>query len=114
MTRTTFSYDRPVATEGPEAQAERLYLIVERFREGPGAVYARFRDRGRMAPDGLAYIASWVTEDGRCCYQVMSCADPTLLEAWMANWRDLVDFEVIPVTTSSEATARFGGNGLQE
>jgi hypothetical protein len=66
-------------------------------------VYRRFRERGRLAPDGLRYVASWVTDDLGRCFQVMECDDPALLEAWMAEWRDIVDFEVIPVMTSAEA-----------
>lgn len=83
-----------------------VYMIVERFHGGdPMPVYRRFRDRGRLAPEGLRYVASWVTTDLARCYQVMECDDPALLEAWMAAWRDLVDFEVIPVTTSADAAA---------
>ena len=84
------------------------YLIVETFTQGPGPVYARFRERGRLAPDGLDYLGSVVTIDGARCYQLMACDDPALLEAWMAAWRDLVAFEVIPVIGSAEAAARFG------
>ena len=83
-----------------------LYMIVERFRGGDAApVYRRFRDRGRLAPDGLRYVSSWVTTDLRVCYQVMECDDVALLEQWMDNWRDIVDFEVVPVVTSPEAAA---------
>jgi uncharacterized protein DUF3303 len=83
-----------------------LYMIVEHFRGGdPVPVYRRFRDRGRMAPDGLRYVASWVTDDYRRCFQVMECDDPALLEQWMSNWRDLTDFEVIPVNSSADAAA---------
>ena len=83
-----------------------LYMIVEQFRGGdPAPVYRRFRERGRMAPEGLRYVSSWVTDDLRRCYQVMECDDPELLERWMANWRDVVDFEVFPVITSAEAAA---------
>jgi hypothetical protein len=86
-----------------------LYVIVENFRGGDAVpVYRRFRDRGRLAPDGLRYHSSWVTADFRRCFQVMECNDPTLLEQWMANWRDLVDFEVIPVQTSADASAAIG------
>ncbi len=84
-----------------------LYMIVEHFRNGdPVPVYARFRARGRLAPDGLRYVSSWVTADLARCYQVMECDDPTLLDTWMAAWADLVDFEVHPVLTSSEAASR--------
>jgi hypothetical protein len=83
-----------------------LYMIIEHFRGGDAVpVYRRFRDLGRMAPDGLRYVSSWVTRDYGHCYQVMECDDPALLEQWMSNWRDLVDFEVIPVMTSADANA---------
>jgi len=83
-----------------------LYMLVEHFREGdPLPVYRRFRDRGRLAPEGLSYVSSWVTEDLRHCYQVMECADRALLDEWIARWADLVEFEVIPVVTSVEAAA---------
>ena len=85
-----------------------LYLIIERFKNGdPVPVYRRFDERGRMAPDGLAYVASWVTLDVSTCYQVMECDDARLLEQWMARWRDIVDFDVIPVMTSAEAVERL-------
>lgn len=84
-----------------------LYMVIERFRNGDAeSVYRRFRERGRMAPEGVEYVASWVTDDLTTCFQVMQTADPALLEQWMANWRDLVDFEVRPVVTSAEAAAR--------
>lgn len=81
-----------------------LYMVIERFRNGAAEpVYRRFRDCGRLAPDGLTYIASWVDLDISTCYQVMECEDRTRLEAWISQWCDLVDFEVIPVMTSAEA-----------
>ena len=58
-----------------------------------------------MAPDGVNYVGSWVTPDLTTCYQVMECRDLVLLERWLDNWRDIVDFEVIPALTSSEAAA---------
>lgn len=82
-----------------------LYMIVEDFKAGAVSVYRRFREHGRMAPDGLRYIASWVASDMRRCYQVMETDDPALLQEWMDRWKDLVDFEVVPVMTSSEAAA---------
>ena len=85
----------------------QVYMVIERFKNGDAApVYQRFRERGRMAPAGLDYIGSWVTEDLGTCYQVMQSADPALLEQWMANWRDLVDFEVLAVISSAEAASR--------
>jgi hypothetical protein len=84
-----------------------LYLVIEHFRDGdPRPVYARFAREGRLAPDGLHYLGSWVTEDLQHCYQVMACEDRALLDLWIARWEDLVDFEVHPVLTSAEAADR--------
>ena len=86
-----------------------LYMIVEHFKNrDAAAVYRRFRDRGRMAPEGLTYVSSWVDETFELCYQLMETDDRRLLELWMANWNDLVDFEVHPVITSKEAAERIG------
>jgi len=85
-----------------------LYVVVEHFKNGEAApVYRRFRDQGRMAPEGLVYVASWVDQKLERCYQVMETDEPALLDAWMANWSDLVDFEVHPVLTSAEAVAQI-------
>ena len=84
------------------------YMVVESFVHGPEAVYTRFRDRGRMAPDGLRYVSSVVSDDGRTCWQIMECDHRALLEQWMAAWSDIVSFDVVPVIASAEAAARFG------
>jgi hypothetical protein len=84
-------------------------MVIEHFKNKHAvAVYRRFRERGRMAPEGLAYISSWVDEALERCYQVMETDDRALLETWMANWSDLVDFEVYRVITSKEAAERVG------
>ena len=81
-------------------------MIIENFREGnPLPVYRRFRDQGRLAPEGLTYVSSWVTHDLRRCYQVMECENRAPLDAWIAAWNDIVDFEVIDVMTSTQAAA---------
>jgi Protein of unknown function (DUF3303) len=83
------------------------YMIIERFRGGDAApVYRRFKQQGRLAPDGLHYIASWVDETMTVCYQVMETEDRALLDVWMRRWEDLVEFEVHPVMSSAEASAR--------
>jgi hypothetical protein len=87
-----------------------LYLIVEDFNGDAAAVYRRFRERGRLAPEGLRYVNSWVTADLRRCYQVMECDEPRLLDEWMAQWRDLVTFQVVPVITSAEAAIAVLGH----
>ena len=88
---------------------QTTYVIVEHFRNGDAVpVYRRFRERGRMAPEGLSYVSSWVTPDLTRCYQIMEAPDRGLLDQWIANWSDLVDFEVHPVITSKEASERIG------
>jgi hypothetical protein len=86
-----------------------LFLVIEHFRGGdPRPVYTRFQEQGRLAPAGLEYLGSWVTVDLAHCYQVMACEDRQLLDEWMAQWADLVEFNVIPVVSSAEAAARAG------
>jgi hypothetical protein len=86
-----------------------MYMIVEHFRSGDAvAVYRRFRERGRMAPEGLNYVSSWVDHNLTRCYQIMEAPDRELLEQWMANWSDLIEFEVHPVITSKEAAEKIG------
>ena len=83
-----------------------MFLVIEHFRNGdPVPVYGRFRDQGRLAPEGLAYMGSWITDDLSRCYQVMECADRALLDVWISHWRDLVDCEVVPVLSSAEVQA---------
>ena len=84
-----------------------LFMIVEHFKGGdPRPVYDRFRARGRLAPDGLRYVNSWVTSDLTRCYQVMECDDRALLDQWLGAWQDIVDFDVHPVITSADAASR--------
>jgi hypothetical protein len=82
-----------------------LYMVIEHYRGDPVPVYRRFRDHGRLAPEGLRYVSSWVSQDLLHCFQVMECDDPELLQAWIDRWQDLVDFEVTSVVTSVEAAA---------
>ena len=83
-----------------------LYMVIEHFRPGQApALYRRFRERGRMAPDGLRYVASWVDMKFERCFQVMETDDAALFKQWTANWDDLCDFEIVPVRTSAEAAA---------
>jgi hypothetical protein len=87
-----------------------LFMIVERFKNGDAApVYKRFRERGRLAPDGLSYVASWVDTKMERCYQVMETDDRALIDQWLANWADIVECDVIPVITSTEAAERMAG-----
>jgi hypothetical protein len=87
-----------------------LFMIIEHFREGRAAdVYRRFRERGRMAPEGVRYVASWVDLNFERCYQVMEADDEALVREWTANWEDLVEFEIVPVRTSDDAAKLMEG-----
>jgi hypothetical protein len=81
-----------------------LFMVIERFKNRDAkAVYRRFREKGRMAPDGLSYVESWVETNFDRCFQLMECADVRLLDRWADHWRDLVEFEFVPVRRSKEA-----------
>jgi Protein of unknown function (DUF3303) len=85
-----------------------LYMVIERFKEGSAPeIYRRFRDKGRMTPEGLEYISSWTDLDFRTCWQLMQTNEFALFDKWIANWRDLVDFEIVPVRSSTEAVANI-------
>ena len=80
------------------------FSVVERIRDGDTKpIFRRLRDHGRLLPDGVAYVASWVAADLTCCYQIMESDGEARLRAWTAQWDDLVDFEVVPVITSADA-----------
>jgi N-acetylglutamate synthase-like GNAT family acetyltransferase len=91
--------------------ATTRYMVVEHFKSGdPAPVYRRFREHGRLAPEGLRYVDSWVDATLARCYQLMETEDRGLLDRWIAAWADLVDFEVYPVVSSAEAAARIAGD----
>ena len=81
-----------------------FYMVVERFKDGAAVdIYRRARDRGRMIPDGLKYVSSWVDLDYSTCFQLMETDDFSLFDLWTRAWADLIEFEIIPVRTSAEA-----------
>lgn len=83
------------------------FMVVERFKPGKVLeVYTRFAQSGRMMPDTVTFIDSWITADLSTCYQLMEAADAALFEAWTRNWNDLVDFEIHPIIDSAEAKRR--------
>ena len=86
-----------------------FYMVVEHFKnQDPLPVYRRFRDHGRLAPEGLQYVSSWVDEKLERCFQLMETDDRTLLDEWISQWSDIVSFEVFPVISSKEAAERIG------
>lgn len=83
-----------------------LYMVIEHFRDGAASkIYDRFRERGRMMPEGLGYVASWISDDLKTCWQVMETDDRERFEQWTRNWDDLMEFEIVPVRTSDEVRA---------
>jgi len=85
-----------------------LFMVIERFRgQDAKSVYRRFRDRGRLMPDGLEFVSSWVAADLSRCFQIMSTEDITLLQRWVAEWSDLVEFEIVPVEPGKTVADRL-------
>ena len=83
-----------------------LFMVIETFRnQDAKAVYRKFRDHGRMMPDGLSFVGSWVTADLDRCFQLMECDDVTLLQRWCAEWQPVVDFEIVPVVAGKDTAA---------
>ena len=80
-----------------------LFMIIERFRDqNAKAIYGRFREKGRLMPDGIGFVDSWVAADLGRCFQVMECDDITLLQRWVAEWSDLMEFEIVPVVRGKD------------
>jgi hypothetical protein len=85
-----------------------LFMVIEHFKSNDALpVYRRFRDRGRLAPEGVQYISSWVDDKLERCFQIMEASERDLLERWIQNWNDIVDFEVFPVLSSKEAAEKI-------
>ncbi len=87
------------------------FMVIEHFHNGKvKELYQRFAEKGRMMPEGVRYINSWINEEVTVCYQVMEAASAEQLQEWISNWNDIVDFEVIPVISSAEAREKVMGN----
>ena len=83
-----------------------LFMVIERFRNHDGkAIYRRLRDRGRQMPDGLSFVSSWVQADMGRCFQLMECDDITVLQRWVVQWSDLMDFEIVPVVAGKDTAS---------
>jgi Protein of unknown function (DUF3303) len=85
-----------------------LFMVIEQFKgRDPVPIYARVRERGRSLPDGLKYVDSWVEVNFHRCFQLMECDDAVAFQKWILEWRDLAEFEVIPVSTSKTVQTLF-------
>ena len=86
-----------------------LFMIVERFKgRDPAPIYQRLREAGRSMPEGLRYVDSWIEANFDRCFQLMECDDVRLVMQWILQWRDLMEFEVVPVCPSKEVRELFG------
>jgi hypothetical protein len=91
-----------------------LFMVIEKFRnQNADAVYRRLREKGRMMPDGVTFINSWVTADLGRCFQLLESGDLAMLQRWVAQWSDLVEFEIVPVVEGKE-TADAMSSGAQK
>ena len=85
-----------------------LFMVIERFKNQDGkSVYRRFQEKGRLAPEGLIYHSSWVEPNFDRCFQLMECDDLGLLQQWVLQWQDLVDFEIVPVLPSKDTLSNI-------
>ena len=93
-----------------------LFMVIERYKNRDArSVYRRFKEKGRMMPEGLRYVGSWVEENFDRCFQIMECEDPALFQQWTSHWEDLADFEIVHVVSSAEAAdAALAGRALPE
>jgi hypothetical protein len=85
-----------------------LFMVIERFKgRDPVPIYQRLRESGRSMPEGLRYLDSWVEANFDRCFQLMECDDARLFQRWVLQWRDLIEFEVVPVSPSREVRELF-------
>ena len=86
------------------------FMVIESFRNQDGkSVYRRFREKGRMVPDGITFVSSWVSADLGRCFQIMECDDVALLQRWVVQWSDLVEFEIVPVVPGKSTAEALAG-----
>ena len=92
--------------------AQMLFMIIERFKDrDPTPIYARLREQDRALPEGLRYVDSWVEANFDRCFQLMECDDAVSFQGWVLHWRDLVDFEIVPVSPSKKVRELFLPDG---
>lgn len=111
FTRSTSKTDRGTSSFERTILERMHYMVIERFKPGRVAdIYRRLVERGRMMPESLRYVDSFISADLATCWQVMETDDYGSFESWMSNWRDVMDFEIVPVLSSAEARARALGS----
>jgi hypothetical protein len=86
-----------------------MFMVIEHFRNQDGkSVYDKLRDKGRQMPDGLKFVNSWVAADLSRCFQLMETDDVTQFQRWIAEWQDVMEFEVVPVSESKHTAVALG------
>jgi Protein of unknown function (DUF3303) len=91
-----------------------LLMVIEQFKNGDAqAVRERFQQKGRMLPDNVEYISSWIDPARARCFQIMQAREADALKPWIANWSDLVDFEIVPVLQSQDYWERFANRPVE-
>lgn len=86
------------------------FMVIEKFRnQDARTVYQRFREKGRLTPEGLAHVSSWVAADLSRCFQLMDCEDIRLFQQWVSEWSDSVEFEIIPVVAGADTAKTLLG-----
>lgn len=74
----------------------KTFMVIEHFKPGKlDEIYARFHEKGRLLPNGLYYLDSWLSEDGNRCFQLMQTDNRTLFDEWQTAWADLAEFEIV-------------------
>jgi len=81
-----------------------LFMVIERFKNNDMLpIYKRVRDDGRLLPDGLLYLDSWVEPNFARCFQLKECDDLRLFQQWSLQWRGSgATFEIVPVVPSKD------------
>jgi Protein of unknown function (DUF3303) len=83
-----------------------LFMVIETFRnQDAKSIYRRLRDKGRQMPEGVTFVNSWVQADFDRCFQLMECGEVILLQKWVAQWSDLMEFEIVPVVPGKDTAA---------
>jgi hypothetical protein len=84
------------------------FMVIEKFRnQNAKSIYQRLREKGRLMPDGVSFVNSWVEANLGRCFQVVECSDVLLLQRWVAEWADLVEFEIVSVVSGKETAEIF-------
>ena len=80
------------------------FHVIESYRpDTADEIYRRLAVRGRMMPDGVSFVSSWVDMNFERCFMVMEADSEDLLWEWARNWEDLVEFEIVRVQSSEHA-----------